>query len=179
MPVARKRAYEPCCGMTQKQRVLQELIHAQRGLTALELRDRTELPEGSLRTILWELRKGDFLEVAGGVRGRYRYGITDRGRELLAEADSRWSHGPRERSAQAALFESIGLDEVRHERRTLRNFVRWLTLEHPHLFAVDRQLLREKLDSTVIEYLSQDYSELQSVLAAVLAGTKRESPEEG
>jgi len=164
--------------MTQKQRVLAVLTQAEHGLTATELRDLTDLPEGSLRTILWELRKNGLTEVAGGVRGRYRYGITERGREEAAEAVPAQPRMPAEALSQASMLDTMALSEARHERRTLRAYARMLAQEHADLFAGDSSSIAERLEAAIDEFLAPDYHMLEKVLIARMRRARGETPDE-
>ena len=151
--------------MTQKLRVLYALIQVDRGVTAVELRDNTGLPERSLRTLLWELRKNGLIEVVGGVRGRYLYGITDVGRDEVIESGPVHPRVPPDSSAQAALLESMALNDARHERRTLRAYARWLAQEHSDLFAGDQASITERIEAAIDEFLAPEHDRLEKLLA--------------
>ncbi len=158
----------PLLGMTQKERVLRELIHVPAGLTTVELGDRTGLPEGSLRTIIWEMRKEGWIEPVGGVRGRYRYAITNLGR--------RHAPGPPPDAIAQAFATLQGTLELETHRSThpplgpaglrgqLLAFVNWLVETKPELLATHSPSVRARLEAAVLEYLCGDTRELMSQL---------------
>ena len=155
-------------GMTQKERVLRKLTHVPEGLTTVELGDRTGLPEGSLRTIVWEMRKEGWIEPVCGVRGRYRYAITNLGR--------RHAPGPPPDAiaqAFATLQGTMGLETHRPThpplapaglRGQLLAFVSWLVEKRPELLAIHSPSVRARLEGAVLEYLYGDTRELMSQL---------------
>ncbi len=158
------------CGMTQKERVLQELTRSPDGLTAVELRDRTGLPENSLRTIIWEMRKDGWIEPIGGVRGRYKYGITQAGRRqaptpnpdaiadrigslVTGDVGPSWLHTARPSPGDV--------------RGHLVEFVRWLTEEKPELLSDKTPNVALRLEEAVVDFLYGDIDALKALLDRV------------
>lgn len=157
--------------MTQKEQVLQELTRAGGGLTTVELRARTRLPEASLRTIMWEMRRDGWVEPVGGVRGRYKYGVTDVGRRQAPDA------------VAETIFKGLGVfpagsgfqrspDPAEVAQRLLA-FVHWLSRERSDLFPEDAPDLESRLETAVVDFLYGDVDVIRALLDRLSRGKKQ------
>ncbi len=144
--------------MTQKERLLHELTRAPDGLTAVQLRELTGFAEASLRTTIWEMRRSGWIDVIGGVRGRYRYGVTAQGQR---QAPAQTTDGIAEallRAFGAGLRGPAGnavrLPGPAEPGRQVLAFVRWLAKEHRDLLAGDPDATL-RLEDAAADFLYQ------------------------
>jgi hypothetical protein len=140
--------------VTQKERILTELIQNSNGLTAVELEHRTGMPEPSLRTNLWAMRKDGWIEPVSGVRGRYRYGVTPEGRrQAPAQLVDAIAETIRRRLGVLAgtLGQEVAVSS--EPRRQLLDFVRWLAQEHRDLLVADDPDIVLKLEEAAADFL--------------------------
>lgn len=159
--------------MTQKELALAELTRESGGLTVAELGDRTGVPLHSLRTIVWEMRKDGWIEIVGGVRGRYRYAPTDEGNKQAPRppVDAvRQAITATMGTAQGAAMNSLGMNRYVEDHRRLNDFVRWLVLEKPELFATSQTVARQALEEAVADYVAEDVDIIRKHMAAALWG---------
>lgn len=160
-----------CYCMTQKENVIAELIREPRGLTAIELRERVGVPEHSLRTILWEMRKEGWIDVVGGVRGRYRYAATEEGRKQAPSprvdviAELLTGQGV---TTQGRARDPVAIGQYVDEHRRLTDFAHWLLLEKPELFATSLPKARDALEKAVAAYVEKDMDVLRRFIEAAL-----------
>lgn len=166
--------------MTQQQKVLTHLASSKSGLTAVELRDLTNIPQNTLGTLLWDLGKHDLITRVGGARGSYRYGITEKGRDYLPDTHK----DPITRLAEA--FKESGLETSGSfkelaklagsvsDYRLLRRFWGWVMSTAPELVngsITDPHDLTQHGTERILEYLgidTQSYYQQREALSALL-----------
>lgn len=147
--------------MTQVDRILTELGGTNRGLTAAELHDRLRIPKNSLGTLIWEMKRDRLITRVGGVRGSYRYGLTQKGRtHLEQESDdplTRLSHLVRGGEAPTQGFDAmLKVIDALDSYKLLRSFAGWLTVERKELLSESIPNVEERLIESALEYLGVD-----------------------
>lgn len=147
--------------MTQVERILHELDGSSRGLTAAELHDRLRIPRNSLGTLIWEMKRDRLITRVGGVRGSYRYGVTQKGRAHLENENTdplaRLSSLVRGGEVPVQGFDAMmkvidSLDSY----KLLRSFAGWLTVERRDLLNDTLPNVEERLIESALEYLGVD-----------------------
>lgn len=159
--------------MTKVDEILNVLHGQARGATANDLHVRTGVPKNTLATYLWELKRDGFVQRVGGVRGSYRYGLTDKGRtrigfgddplKQLAKAVANQEGAP----ADTDFGETLKVIDRLDTYRTLKEFSAWLAAEHPNLF-LDPASAAEALHRYLLEYLGIDASTYQQQSRALM-----------
>lgn len=149
--------------VTQPETVLHELERAPDGLTATELHERTNIEKNTLSTVIWELRRDGHIDRVGGVRGRYKYGITQKGRGHLPGAHldplTRLANSVRDHdmATDRDFQDFLKVIDNLSEYKTLRGFVNFLATDHPELLA-DEPDTADNLRRAVLEYMGVDAS---------------------
>lgn len=147
--------------MTNAEKVLRQLVLEPEGLTAAELQERTAIDRNTLGTVVWQLNKDGHIEKVGGVRGRYRYGITREGRQELPPGargllpQPLEAVGPLGEDAPSDMDELYKVARDAPTYRTLRAFSSWLARERPELLA-HRDEMEERMHEAVLEFMGVD-----------------------
>lgn len=152
--------------MTNAEKVLRQLVLEPEGLTATELQERTAIDKNTLGTVIWQLNRDEHVRKVGGVRGRYRYAITNKGRQelppsarapfpQLQEADGRL---PTDLPAMEELYK-VARDAGTY--RALRAFSAWLTRERPELLAAPESA-EEPMHEAVLEFMGVDVTDYRA-----------------
>lgn len=135
--------------MTKLQEILVQLEKNPGGMTSVQIREHVDIQPNVLATLLWEMKKDKLISHVGGVRGRYVYAITQKGRASLPDNEK----DPLTRLANALQREEVGgkesfqelltVIEQLEEFRLLRRFTQWLVVEA-------KQLLNPKISPSKI-----------------------------
>lgn len=158
--------------MTQSEKILTQLAATGGSLTANQLTEATGIPKRSLATAVWELRREGLVDVVGGRRGSYEYGLTPRGRATVAvrlDGGVTGSGASRDGGGDAS-----GLEELKRafssatEIRVLHQFIRWLSREHGDLLTgQDERDNQKRLGRAAFEYLGLDPDKVKEQLDAL------------
>jgi hypothetical protein len=148
--------------MTQQDEILRLLRDRDEGMTAQDLHLRTGVAKNVLGTHLWQMKKDGLITRVGGVRGSYRYGITDRGKDRLGEGTDPLGYltkTMRRRQGEEGPVPDFGdmlklVNNIDTYRR-LKGYSEWLSREHPALVNADSDV-GEILHGYVLEYLGID-----------------------
>ena len=131
-------------------------------MTAIDLHARTGVPRNTLGTYLWELKRDGYVTRVGGVRGSYRYGLTEKGRERIGEGTDPMRQlaravaaDPEARKGFTDFSETLKVIDRLDEYRTLKAFAEWVTSEHAKLF-VEPDLAPSRMHRCVLEHLGID-----------------------
>lgn len=160
--------------MTQSETILTHLATTGGALTASRLTEETGIPKRSLATAIWELRREGLVDVVGGRRGSYEYGLTPAGRAAVASLSRRGADTVHGDGAAKARDEVAALGELQRalfsagELKVLQQFIRWLVREHSDLLAADDPVGNQThLGEAAIEYLGLDLEKVKTQLAAL------------
>lgn len=158
--------------MTNAEKVLRQLALEPEGLTVVELHERTSIDKNTLGTVIWQLSQDGHVERMGGVRGRYRYGITREGQRQLPPG----ARGPLLQLQEAAGLmpedEPPEMDELYKvvrdapTYRLLRTFSEWLVSRRPELLA-SPEGAKEELHEAVLEYMGVEVSDFRAQVQAL------------
>lgn len=155
--------------MNQSEDILIHLAVTGGGLTAKQLTEITGFPKRSLATAVSELRREGFVDVVGGKRGTYEYGLTPRGRAMVASLSSdetASATGVEVQDARSSLAELKRAIFSAGELKVLQQFIRWLVRERQDLLAAtDRDENQRLLGEAAIEYLGLDLEKVKAQLA--------------
>lgn len=160
--------------MTQSEDILTHLAMTGGALTAKQLTELTGIGKRSLATAVWELRRAGLVDVVGGRRGSYEYGLTPAGRAAVAALASKEAGSATADKAAGAEGDSSGLAELKRalfsagELKVLQQFIRWLVRERPDLLAADdRDENQRGLAEAVMDYLGLDLAKVKEQLAVL------------
>jgi len=166
--------------MTKVDEIMHVLNDAPRGLTANDLHVRTGVPKNVLGTYLWELKRDGYLQRVGGVRGSYRYGLTDRGRERIGLGDDPLRQLTRtlylklppaardDLPVSGDFTETMKVLDQLDEYRSLKRFAEWLSVEKASVFQVP-DTAAPALHRAVLEYLGIDPTSYQKQSAELIS----------
>jgi len=160
--------------MTKVDEIMHVLNDAPRGLTANDLHARTGVPKNVLGTYLWEFKRDGYLQRVGGVRGSYRYGLTDRGRERIGQGDDPLKQLAKavavrfDGHASAGFPETMKVLDQLDEYRSLKRFAEWLSVEKASVFQVP-DTAAPALHRAVLEYLGIDPTSYQKQSAELIS----------
>lgn len=166
--------------MTQQEQILTQLARSHGGLTANVLHDRTKIPKASLGTLIWELKRASLIRTVGGARGSWVYGLTEKGRQSLPDAEkdplTRLAHAARglDGGKDGTFKELLAVVDNIDDVRLLRRFVGWLVVSCPRLLTdeLDTDRLTSDLFNAALEFLGIDtkaYQQQRESLEALVA----------
>lgn len=165
--------------MTKLQEILVQLEKSPGGMTSAQLREHVDIQPNVLATLLWEMKRDKLISQVGGVRGRYVYAITQKGRSHLPDNEK----DPLTRLANALEREEAGgkesfqelltVIEQLEEFRLLRRFTQWLVTESHHLLHPKKSpsALRDGLMVEALKFLGvnpESYEEQRESLSELL-----------
>lgn len=150
--------------LTQKEQILVELHNNPGGLTAMDLRDRLpNIAPRTLATTLWEMKSDGIISRVGGARGRYVYGITAKGKEMLPGSQkdplTRLADSLRGRTgADASFNDLLQVIEKAEDFRFLTGYIEWLVERSPELLnqRLDTEPLIQRLTDQALSYMGID-----------------------
>lgn len=123
---------------------------------------------------MWELKRDGYIGRVGGVRGNYRYGITERGKERIGVGDDPLKQLAKAVTSQSGanpalkdFDETLKVIDRLDEYRTIKTFASWLTEEHPHLF-IEPTTAGPTVQRYVLEHLGIDASTYKSQSRALI-----------
>lgn len=129
------------------------------GLNAIDIAEKLpDIPKNSLATTLWQLKKDGLIHRLGGARGRWRYGLTHKGREQLDPPSDPLARLVRE--AKNTMPEGVGFDamlsvvESLDDYKLLRRFTGWLFAEQPDL--IREGVTQSDLNRAIFSYMGID-----------------------
>jgi hypothetical protein len=164
--------------VTQIDEVLHAIASHPSGITALDIHASTGVARNVLGTYLWELKKDGHIVRVGGVRGSFRYGITEKGKARIGLADPLTQLAravkPRTGSLPPGFDETLKVIDRIDEYRTLKNFSQWLVSEHAELFVYPDEAAKA-LQSLTLEHMGVDpttYQQQARALAGLLSLVK-------
>jgi DNA-binding PadR family transcriptional regulator len=152
--------------VTQVEQILYELDKVgEKGLLSAEIRERTDIPSGTLRTTTFTLRKEGLIRRASGTRGTYRYAITQKGRAELHARQPLVAHGasPELSKHEEDIENFLRLRDRMSEFQTLRRFVSYLEFESP--LDLGGGVTKKQLEAEILRYMDVDPSSISRQLA--------------
>jgi DNA-binding PadR family transcriptional regulator len=152
--------------VTQVEQILYELDKAgEKGLLSAEIRERTDIPPGTLRTTTFTLRKEGLIRRASGTRGTYRYAITQKGRTELHARQPLVAHGasPELSKHEEDLENFLRLRDRMAEYQSIRRFISYLEFESP--LDLSEGVTRKQLEAELLRFMDVDPSSISRQLA--------------